>query len=231
MIRLAIDTSTLTLAIALSVDDVVVATRSTWRKRGHSTILAEGVASMLERQALTIRDVEELIIGSGPGSFTGLRVGLAFAKGVAFATGAKLRPVPSFLGRASLLPAGDRVACAIDARRSEVYAAVLHCGEDARFIVESNTWAPDAFAATLDGQEPGALLCGNGFAVYADVMATAKKRHRALPDTWDAPDAAGLLVAARRTDFPAMSVDEVEPMYIRPSEAEIGAMKREASDA
>ena len=227
MIRLAIDTSTLTLAIALSVDERVVATRTTWKKRGHSTILADGVASMLERQNLSVRDVHELVIGSGPGSFTGLRVGLAFAKGVAFATGAQLRPIPSFVGRAGLAPPGSVMACAIDARRSEVYGAVLSTGDSAEFIVESNTWSPEAFAAVLDEQAPQVLICGNGFSAYPEILGVAAARHCRLPTMWDAPNAAGLLIAARRSSYPALGVDEVEPMYIRPSEAEIGARKRE----
>ena len=83
MIRLAIETSTMVQSIALEIDGQCVDSVRIACKRGHGPLLAGTVSDALKRHGLKPNELGALVVGIGPGSFTGLRIGLAFAKGLA----------------------------------------------------------------------------------------------------------------------------------------------------
>ena len=168
MIRLALDTSTMTQTVAVSRGaEVVDATRFVLRT-GHSPDLARTIGQMLSRQGLALPDVDELVVGVGPGSFTGLRIGLALAKGIAAVHGQPIVPVPSFLACAALLPPGGRLAVAVDARKRQVYAACMETGLPATLRVPVGAYPPADFAAAVhaDADARPLWFCGSGFDVY-----------------------------------------------------------------
>ncbi len=104
----------------------MIAETSEKSSKGHAEALPGLVARALEKAAVSLASVEGLAVSLGPGSFTGLRVGLSFAKGVALASGAHLVGVPTLEALASLAPAQfGFVAVASDARRGETYTAVF----------------------------------------------------------------------------------------------------------
>lgn len=117
MLLLAIDTSTRTMGIAL-YDGVQVLCNSTWASEDFHTVeLAPAVAAALSRSGLKIDDLKALAVATGPGSFTGLRIGLALAKGLALA-----RRLP-LVGVRTL----DILAASQPVRQTQL-AAVLHAG-------------------------------------------------------------------------------------------------------
>src|SRR5207244_11208452 len=120
--------------------------------RSHTASLPLLVERVLSDAGLVLEDVEGIAVSIGPGSFTGLRIGLALAKGLAFAGGLPLVGVPTLEALAWVVDAapGTSVCAALDARKREVYAALfaLEAGGPRR-LTPDLALAPEALAARL----------------------------------------------------------------------------------
>jgi tRNA threonylcarbamoyladenosine biosynthesis protein TsaB len=125
---LAIDNSTDFLNIALSGPDGLIDERHIKESRSVSEILPEKVEEILSANGTSLRDVSELRVTLGPGSFTGIRVALSFCKGIRAATGIPLTGIPTLDALAfTLIDKQETYLCPlIDARRSEVFLALYH---------------------------------------------------------------------------------------------------------
>ena len=162
---LLIETSTALCSVALAEDGRIVATRESAEPRVHAAMTAPYVKEVLGDRS--VRDLDAVCVGKGPGSYTGLRVGVSTAKGLCFGAGIPLLSVGTldtlvYQARAEgLLPEGCRyVVPMIDARRMEVYSAVFT--PDARQIRETKPEIIDAssFADLLS--EGPVLFIGDG---------------------------------------------------------------------
>ncbi len=220
---------TQTVAVSRGAE-VVDATRFVLRT-GHSPDLARTIGQMLSRQGLALPDVDELVVGVGPGSFTGLRIGLALAKGIAAVHGQPIVPVPSFLACAALLPPGGRLAVAVDARKRQVYAACMETGLPATLRVPVGAYPPADFAAAVhaDADARPLWFCGSGFDVYADAFAAISDVGVRLPSSENTPSAAGLLAHVEAAGLVGSRAETVEPLYVRRAEAEEKRLAREAA--
>ncbi|MBP1750176.1 MAG: peptidase glycoprotease [Deltaproteobacteria bacterium] len=125
---LAIDNSMDFLNIALSGPVGLIDDRRVKESRSPSQILPETVESVLAAGGITLDDVSELRVTLGPGSFTGIRVGLSFCKGIRAALGTPIRGIPTLDALAyPLIKQEDSYLCPlIDARKSEVFLALYH---------------------------------------------------------------------------------------------------------
>lgn len=221
MIRLAIDTSTMTQSIAVERDGQCLATRDTRRGVGHAETLLTNVEHTLGELDLRITDVDELICGLGPGSFTGVRIGLSFALGIAAAQNIPLFGVDSMRAFLAYLPAQTPVAVALDARKSEVYG-VIYANDTARSErLKASTYAPQTFfehVQTLVDQE--VVLVGNGPDAFEGAW-DAYKQHIQRINALTTPPAQGLLYAHQKGWSQAHQDQVLEPRYIRPSDAQI----------
>ena len=124
MIALAIETATPACAVALEVDGEVTEAVLD-RERRHTEVLAPGVGRLLAAAGLAPGELERVVVDRGPGLYTGLRVGIATALGLALATGAALVEVTSLeVLAAAAARAGARgeLVALVDARRGEVFA-------------------------------------------------------------------------------------------------------------
>jgi tRNA threonylcarbamoyladenosine biosynthesis protein TsaB len=129
---LLIETSTSLCSVALAEDGRVTAVRESVEPRAHAALTAPYVQKVLQERGLRAADLDAVCVSAGPGSYTGLRVGVSTAKGICFAAGVPLLSVGTLellvhQARAEgLLPDGcHRVIPMIDARRMEVYTAVF----------------------------------------------------------------------------------------------------------
>ncbi|HEX5132279.1 MAG TPA: tRNA (adenosine(37)-N6)-threonylcarbamoyltransferase complex dimerization subunit type 1 TsaB [Candidatus Krumholzibacteria bacterium] len=229
MVTLAIDTSHPTGAVTLARDGVVLGTETFSQPSSHLVALAQAVGDLLARGGLAARDIRRVAVVVGPGSFTGLRIGLAFAKGLHAAGGSGIVPIDTL--RLLALPQFDRHArvCAmIDARRGEVYAAVLARAGDAERAADPaaalEVLAPCARtpAALLDAiaDEP-AVFVGTGALAARDEIAARFPRATIAPAAECAPSTAFLAtIAPRMRPLNEAAVRALEPRYIRPSGAE-----------
>jgi tRNA threonylcarbamoyl adenosine modification protein YeaZ len=121
---LGIDTSSTELGIGLGRGDETVASYSRYSRNSHAEHIAQAVSLVLENNRLAPGDINRVAVVAGPGSFTGLRIGLAFVKGFCFGSAVRVLPLSSLMVMAAAAagPEGPIVA-AIDARRDDVFCA------------------------------------------------------------------------------------------------------------
>lgn len=137
---LAIDTTREWGSIAIDDEEI-----SMHAPEGYSSVLFGEIERLLARRGVTLGDVDCFAAAAGPGTFTGVRVGLTCAKGLAEATG-KLVCAVSNLEALAEFGTGEMRAVTIDARRGDVYAAVY--GSNGRIIVPERVVTPEEFRAS-----------------------------------------------------------------------------------
>jgi len=172
---LLIETSTSVLSVALAVDGTVVAERICREPRMQASLTAPLVKEVLDEAGLKAPDCDAIAVSSGPGSYTGLRVGVSTAKGLAFGAGKPLIAV----GTLDILVDGcqtkpDFVVPMIDARRMEVYTAVYSAAGERLTEIESHIIGPDSFAPYLE--KGTVLFVGDGALKGKDVIAHPNAR-------------------------------------------------------
>jgi tRNA threonylcarbamoyladenosine biosynthesis protein TsaB len=209
---LCIDTATLHESVALLSGGVLRAERTVHHTRGHGPGVLDDVQGVLDAAGLTIDDLDALICGLGPGSFTGLRIALATLKGLSLAKGIPLYGArTTALVRASVT--APRVFAVLDARRKEVFV-------EGPGIERPVVCSPEAAAALL-AEGPAPVLVGSGALAYAEVFKAA------LPSCVIPADAtlhlprAALLAGLVDLSAPPPALATLEPMYVRKSDAEI----------
>jgi tRNA threonylcarbamoyladenosine biosynthesis protein TsaB len=192
----------------------------------HGAALADMTGELLERAKLKPGNLGAIAVGTGPGSFTGLRVGISYAKGLATATGCAMAGVPSFDAAAlaalesAEIPCGRLVAVIVDARKNEIYAALYRVVADGlekiseELVVAlehlASRIAEDvAFVGDAKAKDAAALVGSRGHGV--EVLDTGKL------------DLRGVCVAAvGGARFARGEIDRaasLEPLYIRSPEA------------
>ncbi|NMC74323.1 MAG: tRNA (adenosine(37)-N6)-threonylcarbamoyltransferase complex dimerization subunit type 1 TsaB [Geobacteraceae bacterium] len=226
---LVIDTSTGSCSVALMENGRLSAEWLVNPETTGSTPLLRSLDLVLESAGVEIAAIDALGVTLGPGSFTGLRVGIATVKGLSLATGAPVAGFSSLAMLAMNLPFAAYPVCPmLDARKNEVYAALYRCGDLPETIFGDCVASPDDF---LDHIREPTLFIGSGALRYRETI-TARLGGLAhfAPSGCHAPRASsGALLAAdciaRGETIPA---GKLVPAYIRPSEAEIARMKKEA---
>lgn len=174
MPTLAFDTATPTAAVALLDGPRVVQRQSLPGRARHGEILLPLVDEVLREHRCGLADLDLVAVGCGPGSFTGLRIGLATAQGLHLARGVRAVGVCSL--RALAAPAvaahGQPVVAVLDAFRGEVYVAVYAPGDGVpEEIVPPFSAAPAEAIARVLGQTQGPVVCvGDGVDKYRDVF-------------------------------------------------------------
>jgi tRNA threonylcarbamoyladenosine biosynthesis protein TsaB len=210
---LALDTSTRVASVAVSDNSIVLAEVSRATHGADLLLLVDEAcrAANIESAAL-----DAIAVGAGPGSFTGLRIGLATAKGLAFAAGRPLWVVSSLAALAAGSGTLGVVVAVLDARRGQVFAGAFRCtARDVVALGEERVIDPGelvAFADAVRGGEPLHFV-GDANATYPELGA--------LPGQWSrtphAIDIARLALAGPREDALVGAV----PAYLRRADAEI----------
>jgi len=230
---LALDTATAECAIGLGLwpwDDqgepVVLGETNVATPRAALTHAIPVIARLLEDCGRRIGDVDAIVAGRGPGSFTGVRIGIATAKGLAQGLGVPLYGVSTLDAVAERLAGREGLIAVIgDAMRKEVYPALFRgCGGTVERLTPDRVAKPAEtaaeWAASLDAH---VLLAGDGLAKYEAVFTEAlgDRAEVARPAMWS-PTGASLLQAAWRTGAAAGGGNAagVLPIYTRLSDAE-----------
>jgi tRNA threonylcarbamoyladenosine biosynthesis protein TsaB len=227
---LAFDTSSNVTAVALVEDARVLVEDSSTSEERHAESLLPRIEHCLAAAGLALRDVDVFAVGIGPGSFTGVRVGVATAKGLALATGKPLRGVVSLAAlAASVLPLAHEpealVAPILEAYKGEVFAALYSVGpEQTTLLLPPLHAAPEAAAARLAEAAAGRSVhvLGSGYRRYADRI-VGPLRISALAPEWDAPRARHIAHEARRllaSEGPS-DLARLAPLYVRDSDAQL----------
>jgi tRNA threonylcarbamoyladenosine biosynthesis protein TsaB len=220
---LAIETSTLTSSAALLEGERVVVEKSAAASQTSEALLPL-IDEVLRAGGKQPAELDLVACGAGPGSFTGLRIGLATAKGLCFALGKPMLAVSSLAALALEAGApGALVLAVVDARRGEVYAGLFRGRADGtpESLLEEAVFTPDAIVARVRELAAGApvAVVGDGVPVAPEIFA-ALGATPADASIVPRAQAVGRIASAR---WRAGAVDELgtaTPAYIRLAEAE-----------
>jgi len=207
---LAFDCAGAGCAAALTADGKTLAARTVLAERGHAQLLIPLLSGLLDEAGLAFGDIDRFAVTTGPGSFTGIRVALAAAHGLALGTGKPIVGVTVFEAMAAApRTAATRLLVAIDSRRAELFVQLF----DAMGVplAEPAMLAPEAVAGWAG---PGALtLTGDAAALVAPHLAGMIDNG---PESWAArvdPEIVARLAADRPVGPPPA------PFYLRPPDA------------
>ena len=228
MVILSLDTTTRNGGCALLRDDFVVREHIGDPSRDQAERLPGDLAALLQAARVRLADIDAFAVATGPGSFTGLRVGIATMQGLAMSSGQPLIGVSAFdaLAAVALGPslAGPvRLATWIDAWRGEVFAVEYRDGQQ---LAEPVVASPDVLLGALKGRD--AVFTGDGAAVFeARIRETLGETARFTAPI--APPIAGAVAllagqAFRRGERPLPHA--IRPIYVRRSDAELAAARK-----
>ena len=223
-----IETSTALCSVALAEDGAVTAYRESSAPKAHASLTAVFVQEVLAERGVTMADCDAVCVSMGPGSYTGLRVGVSTAKGLCFGAGKPLLAVGTLDTLVAQAAGGHwkYIIPMIDARRMEVYTAVFENdgqdGNDTRQITETAPEIIDgnSFAEYLE-QGP-CLFIGDGAGKCADIL-THPNAHFCQCHPQASSMLAPALKAFRNGDF--KDVAYFEPFYLKEFVATVSKKK------
>lgn len=217
MLILSLDTTRAAGSCALMDDDRVLREESSDGSEPPASRLPGDLAALLDRQGVALRDIDVYAVATGPGSFTGLRVGIATMQGLAMAGGKPLIGV-SALDALHALAKADRVAAWIDAWRGEVFAAVYERGREAAPPVVA---PPDELLAALSGHP--ACFIGDAAMLHQDRIRAALGGRAVFADPISPPlaGAVAALAAAAFREGHRPPPHAIRPLYVRRTDAEL----------
>lgn len=228
---LAVDTSTPGGSVALFDGDTLLAEFFRRLPGTHSDWLLDAVDRLLGTAGIQVGDLGLLAVVRGPGSFTGLRVGMATVKGLAIGSGVPVVGLSSLAVLAAAVPFARMPVCTLlDARKKEVYAGLFDTSRGQPVALgEERVLDPEQLPATLDGD---ILFVGDGAIAYrALIVARLGERAHFVPAAHAAPRAGmiGRLARDAATSSGTTSLAALKPVYLRASEAEINWEKRHSA--
>lgn len=223
---LAIDTSALVASAALCEDDTPIAIYSQKSGLTHSQTMLPVIRDLLVNTGNTIDSIDMLAVSHGPGSFTGVRIGISLIKGLAFGKNKICVGVSTLEAMArNLLPfCQDSLICPVmDARRGQLYTAVFEAhGNTLIRLTQDQLEAADTLAARLESWDKPVYFTGDGYEIMEKLslsyMAETPKQAR-----WQSGYGVALsaLEAYRKNPDPSVFTDDaLRPKYLRPSQAE-----------
>lgn len=225
---LTVDTSTSACSVALTVDGCPVAEHVVDSGKTLTERLLSAIDEVLSDGGMTVGDLDGFGVALGPGSFTGVRIGVATVKGLALAAE---KPAVGFSSLAMLamnLPYCSYPVCSLfDARKNEVYAGLYRCGSLPEPLAADRVLPP---ARLLEEIREPTIFLGDGAVRYRELIVTTigDRAVFAPPHCTPPRAAAGALLAGELfrtgqiTPLPLLN-----PSYIRPSEAELVRMRQE----
>ena len=227
---LALESSAKAASCAVLADGEPLAAASQLTGLTHSRTLLPMVQDMLKNSELSLADMDAIAVAAGPGSFTGLRIGLATVKGLGWAADKPCIGVSTLEAMAHPLRHMDGIiVCAMDARRSQIYNAVFLADEGTltRLREDRALSLEDAAADVRDFDGPVTIV-GDGAVLCRDYFLSVGIPCDLAPAHLRQQSAVGVAMAAQLAGPEAfVSAQELEPVYLRLSQAERERLARE----
>ncbi len=221
---LAVDTSSLTGSVALCCDEMLIAESLLNVRSTHSEKLLKQIDLLLGEASWQLADIDLFVVVTGPGSFTGLRIGIATVKGLAQVVGKPVAPVSALQTIAMNLPLSPFPVCAfLDARKREVYTQLFVWDHELGPLAsgEAVVLPPQQVLDMLAGE---VALVGDGVLVYRPLIddCLAERAHLPVASAHQmrASQAAWLGLKMWQSGQ-TVSAADIVPTYIRPSDAEL----------
>ncbi|MCD9524915.1 tRNA (adenosine(37)-N6)-threonylcarbamoyltransferase complex dimerization subunit type 1 TsaB [Photobacterium carnosum] len=171
---LAVDTATENCSVALMIGDDVIS-RCEYAPREHTTKILPMIDAVLADAGIKLKQLDALAYGRGPGSFTGVRIGIGIAQGLAFGANLPMIGVSTLAAMAQgsfRLHQADHVLTAIDARMGELYWAQYQRKTDGDWLLLGNEQviAPDVLLANVQADTNTWLTAGTGWEAYPELL-------------------------------------------------------------
>lgn len=243
---LALDSSGLVASIAIVENDKLIAEYTIQYKKTHSQTLLPMLDEITKMVELDMSTIDAIAVASGPGSFTGLRIGAATAKGLGFALQKPLIGVPTLEGLAYNMYGTNHLVCPImDARRGQVYTGIYEFTEQLSnptdgsmryqlHIIEAQCALKiDELMEKLNRMGRNVIFVGDGIPVFADRIAEYLKiSYHLAPPHRNRQSAASIAALAQNyyVEGKIETAKEHQPNYLRVSQAERERMEKEQHD-
>ena len=223
MIILAVDTTAFTGSVALLEKTRLIAELNIDSSSTHSERLLPAVDFLLKTNQLSIQDMEGFAVSVGPGSFTGIRIGLSTVKSFSYASGKPVAGVSTLKALAEKLRRTQtHLLCPLlDAKKGEVYAALFESkGDKLSEIVPQGAYSPDRFFSLLPSHRVISFI-GSGAQVYRkQIFQYFKDKARLSQRSPFIAYEIGLLGYELLRKKKGVSAEKLEPLYFRKSQAE-----------
>lgn len=226
MLVLGLDTSSQVASCSVLKDGLLLGEMVINHPKTHSQKLMPIVVSLLEKLDIKVKDLDYIAVANGPGSFTGVRIGLSTAKGLAHANDIPMIEVSSLEGLVYNIPFYQGTVCPIfDARRGQVYSALYQWKENKyECVFKEGAYPLEEVLAKTEGK---VLFMGDGVAVYREkVLEILGDRAEFAPGTHLLQKSSSLTQAALAKITEAKAYDDVHANYLRKSEAELTYEKK-----
>jgi tRNA threonylcarbamoyladenosine biosynthesis protein TsaB len=238
MLILGIDTATARASVALAQDGKLIGEEISAgspsgnggapHRGNHAQTLLPLIDKLLQRSGVALSDVTAFAVAIGPGSFTGLRVGLSTVKGLAYGAEAPVVGIPTLEAVAARVTDREGLICPfLDARKKEVYAALFHRkGETLKRVSDDVVSAPLAVVESARRRMNGGrcLFIGDAVAAYAELVKAGLGEQGLLTLGESYPSVAYAVARLAEDKVRRRELDPVGPLvplYLRPSEAEL----------
>ena len=187
----------------------------------HSRTLMPLAESLLKNVGLSARDMDAFAVAAGPGSFTGIRIGVAAAKGLAFGAERPAVGVSTLAAMARNIAADALIIAAMDARRSQIYEAAFRARDGAlERLTPDRAVALSDLADELSGETAPIIVVGDGAALCADYLNGRGVRCRTAPPNLVMQNAVSVALEAETLPESAfVAAQELRPVYLRPPQA------------
>lgn len=230
LLVLAFESSAKAASVALMDENSLLA--ESYQNSGltHSVTLMKMAQDMLANCGFTVEDLTAVAVAAGPGSFTGVRIGVAAAKGLAWGRELPCYGISTLEAMAASCAWADGIVCPVmDARRSQVYNALFSCdGGEITRVREDRAISLQDLERDLREQGRPVYLVGDGAKLCADTLGGELTGLRLLPEQTRHQRAAGVALCARKAIFRGESGDggSLTPNYLRLSQAERERLQR-----
>ena len=217
---LALETSAKSVSCAVTEDGSVLASAYQCTGLTHSRTLMPMVEDLLKNAELTLADIDRIAVAAGPGSFTGLRIGIAAVKGLAWAADKPCCAVSTLEAMAQNVRHTDGLIIgAMDARRSQIYNALFEASRGALTrLCADRAIGLDELCEELKGDSRRKIVLGDGGKLCFDYLTSHGIDCTLASAQLLYQNAVGVALAAEHGD--AVSAQELLPVYLRPAQAE-----------
>lgn len=224
---LAIESSGLVASVALWADGCIMGEFSTNFKKTHSQTLLPMLDKMMNTLGMDVSECDAIAVSAGPGSFTGLRIGSATAKGIGLALNLPIIEVPTVDAIAYNLFGTDRIVCPLmDARRQQVYTGLYTFeGSEMKVLCPQKAVSIDEILEEVNALDRPVIFNGDGVAVYKDAIAEKCLVSWCIAPAHAAVQRGGALAALAADNWKnkqecVVSARDHKPDYLRLSQAE-----------
>lgn len=228
---LAIDSSGLAATVALLCDGILTGEYTIHNKKTHSQTLLPMIHDMLQMAEVDVKELDGIAVAAGPGSFTGLRIGAATAKGLAQTLAIPIVAVPALEGLAFNVEGTEALACPImDARRNQVYYGIYNVKGECPEVIENQSAAPiEEVVEKLNELGRDVVFIGDGVPVFRNQLEQTLKvpfRFGADSVLYQRASSVAVLGKFYFEKNCQMEAKDFAPVYLRMSQAERERMER-----